>query len=381
MTSGHLTTPVSGIMTSTAATRRSSRFFSDSRVPRTDYETSCDALKTLKVKKRRTSNIQRGEEAVRIRLESERKSGESGEKVKTYEMCCEEAGFLTGNASKDLNRLKRKLVMTDSAMNSPHVMSEDEQEADDNEGDENEDEGRVNNEEFWCTLMENIEKQTARSNVSGARRRHGTEEEREAAAEFKRVNKVKNLFKTHEEYALAIADATKRISETKDGIKMSVAKEIVAKIFTDTNGVSQVTAKHLVNQARLAPGVKPRTQGSPHLLPEEEDAVAHVVKVLRAKGCHVSPEWVLDMLNEQLEKSPDVDRQMLHTVLQSKNNSRKGLTKGVLYGFYRRQGLQTTHTEAIDVDRLKWTTAANGECIYIYFFCFLFLCLSCVLSE
>ena len=106
MTSEHLTTPVSGIMTSTAATRRSSRIVSASRVSRTDYEKSCDVLETLKLKKQRTSNIQRGEEAVRIRLESERKSAESGEKVKTYKMCCEEAGYLTGNASKDLNRLK-----------------------------------------------------------------------------------------------------------------------------------------------------------------------------------------------------------------------------------------------------------------------------------
>ena len=105
--------------------------------------------------------------------------------------------------------------MTDSAMNSPTDMSEDEQEAEDNKGDENEDEGRVNNKEFWYDMMEKIDKQTARSNLSGARRRDGTEEEREAAAEFKRVHKMKSLFKTHEEYARAFKNlAFKPFGET-----------------------------------------------------------------------------------------------------------------------------------------------------------------------
>ena len=299
---------------------------------------------------------------MRIRLESEKKSVESGEKVKTHEVCCKEANFLTANASKDLSRLKRKLV-DDSAMNTPTEMSEDEQEAEDRDGDANEDEDRENDAEFWYDLMVKIDKQTARSNVSGARRRDGTEEERKAAAELKRRNKVKNLFRSHDEYASAIADATKCISETEDGKKMSVAKDIVAKVFIDPDGVSQVTAKHLVNQARLAPGEKPRAQGSPLLLHEEEEAVLRYVKVLRAKGCHVSPEMVLKMLNDAIEKSSDVDRQMLYTVLRSKNKSHEGLTKGILYGFYHRHGLQSTHTEAIDVDRLNWTTAENGECI------------------
>jgi len=299
-----------------------------------------------------------------MRLESEKKAAKSNEKVKTYEMCCKEAGFCTDNPRQDLNRLKCQLLMTDSAMNSPTVMSEDEQEAEAEEGDKDENEDRVNDEEYWYDLMEKIDKQTARSNVSGARRRDGTEEERKAAAEFRRINKVKNLFKTHDEYASAFAAATKRISEAEDGKKMSVAKDIVGKVFTDTNGVSQVSAKHLVNQAHAAPGEKPRVQGSPHLLPEEEDGVVRYVKVLRAKGCHVSFEMVLNLLNDAIEKSSDVDRQMLHTALQSKNKSHDGLTKGVLYGFLRRHGLQSTHTEAIDVDRLRWTTEENGECIF-----------------
>jgi len=130
----------------------------------------------------------------------------------------------------------------------------------------------------------------------------------------------------------------------------------------------------LVNQANIAPGKKPRTQGSPHLLHEEEEVVAHYVNLLRAKGCHVSPEMVLSMLNDALEKSPDVNRQMLHTALKAKNKSYEGLTKGILSGFYRRHGLQTTHPEAIDVERLNWTTAAHGEYILIFLFWFLFLC-------
>lgn len=368
MTSEHLTTPVSAIMTSTAATRRSSRIVSASRVPQTDYEKSCDERERMKLKKRRTSNIQRGEDAVKRRLESEEKAGKSGEKVKTYEECCEETGFLADFPRQDLYKLvqkeKRKRVMIDSAMNSPTEMSEDEKEAEDEEGDENEDEGRVNDAEFWYDLMEKTDKQTARSNVSGARRRDGTEEERKAAAELKRRNRVKNLFISHDEYASAFADATKRISETEDGKKMSVAKDIVGKLFTDTNGVSQVSAKHLVNRAHAAPGEKPRVQGSPHLLPEEEEGVVRFVKVLRAKGCQVTREMVLTRLNDAIEKSSDVNRQMLFTALHSKNKSHDGLTKGVLYGFYRRHGLQSTHTEAIDVDRLKWTTSENGECIF-----------------
>jgi hypothetical protein len=40
----------------------------------------------LKLKQRRDLNIQRGEDAVRIRLESEEKAKKSGEKPKTYEI-------------------------------------------------------------------------------------------------------------------------------------------------------------------------------------------------------------------------------------------------------------------------------------------------------
>ena len=147
------------------------------------------------------------------------------------------------------------------------------------------------------------------------------------AAEKKRTCRVKGIFKTHDEYAAAIADATNRISETEDGKKSSLAQDIVAKYFTDGNGNRKVTAKHLVNQANIAPGKKPRTQGSPHLLHEEEEVVAHYVKLLRAKGCHVSPEMVLSMLNDALEKSPDVNRQMLHTVLKAKNKATRVLRK------------------------------------------------------
>ena len=96
-----------------------------------------------------------------------------------------------GNASKDLNRLKRKLTMTDLAMNSPTDMSEDEQEAEEEE-DGDRKEGKENDMDFWFKFME---KQIARANVSGARRHNGTEEERKAAAEFKRRNKVKKCLK------------------------------------------------------------------------------------------------------------------------------------------------------------------------------------------
>lgn len=78
----------------------------------------------------------------------------------------------------------------------------------------------------------------------------------------------------------------------------------------------------------------------------------------------MSPEMVLNILNDVIEKSPDVNRQMLHTVLKAKNKSYEGLTKGMLNGFFRRHGLQSTHTEAIDVERLNWTTAAHGECMF-----------------
>ena len=45
----------------------------------------------LKLKRRRDSNVRRGEDVVKIRLESDEKAKESGEKPKTYESCKREA--------------------------------------------------------------------------------------------------------------------------------------------------------------------------------------------------------------------------------------------------------------------------------------------------
>jgi hypothetical protein len=67
---------------------------------------SVDLLQAMELKKsqgkrakrRRESNQLRGEKAVKIRVESEKKAKTSGEKAKSYEKYCEEASFLTDNA-------------------------------------------------------------------------------------------------------------------------------------------------------------------------------------------------------------------------------------------------------------------------------------------
>ena len=60
-----------------------------------------------KKKRRRISNQLRGENAVEIRITSEKKAKSSGEKAKSCVKCCEEAGFLTDNARADLRRTPR----------------------------------------------------------------------------------------------------------------------------------------------------------------------------------------------------------------------------------------------------------------------------------
>ena len=70
MISEHLTTLVSAIGMTTAATRRSSRIRGVPQTAPTEYALQEQKAKEAK-KKRRDSNVRRGEDAVKIRLESE----------------------------------------------------------------------------------------------------------------------------------------------------------------------------------------------------------------------------------------------------------------------------------------------------------------------
>jgi hypothetical protein len=320
-----------------------------------------------KNKRRRMSNQLRGDNAVEIRIESEKEAERTGEKVKSYVKCCEDAGFKTNNPRTDLcKKIKKMKSVTDSAMNTPTALSEDEKEDDDN----NEEtmagtpKDWENNEQYWC---EKFSSQVARSEVSGARKREGTQEEKKAATEFNRTHPVKNLFQTQDEYSTAIAEATLEISETAIGAKTDKAREIVSTKFTDRFGNEQVTPKHLVKMARSNPGVKPRSQGAPHLTADEEKAVAEFVNTCRARHVPVTPEYILKSLNQALETSPDIERQMLLKVITAKNKGSYGITKGILEGFYRRQGFQTAYSESLDVQRQLWTTAKNGAFSFIIF--------------
>ena len=84
MISEHLKTLEGAIGTITAVTRRSGRIVSAPPAATTDYAIRERKAEEAKKKKRRDSNVQRGEDAVKIRLESEKKAKESGEKPKTY---------------------------------------------------------------------------------------------------------------------------------------------------------------------------------------------------------------------------------------------------------------------------------------------------------
>ena len=71
MTSEYLTTPVSAIGTITAATRRSVRTRGGPQTTPMEYANREREAEEAKKKKRRDSNVQRGEDAVKIRLESD----------------------------------------------------------------------------------------------------------------------------------------------------------------------------------------------------------------------------------------------------------------------------------------------------------------------
>ena len=83
MTPEHLTTPVSAIGTITSATRRSVRTRGGPQTTPMEYAIREREAEEAKKKKRRDSNVRRGEDAVKIRLESEEKAKKSGEIVKT----------------------------------------------------------------------------------------------------------------------------------------------------------------------------------------------------------------------------------------------------------------------------------------------------------
>jgi len=218
MTPEHLTTPVSAIVTTIAPTRRSSRIVSVPQAATTEYATQERKAEQAKKKRRRDSNVRRGEDAVNIRLESEKNAKGSGEKPKSLKTCCLEARYDTENPRKDLSRLvnaqRKKLEMTDSAMNTPTAMSEDE---DDNDNDnDNVERDEKLNEEYWFKIFLS---QTARSGVSGRPEKEGTQEEKAAMAEFTRTHRIKNLFETADDYATTFAAATMEILKIEFGMK------------------------------------------------------------------------------------------------------------------------------------------------------------------
>ena len=71
MTPEHLTTSVSAIGTVTAATRRSVRTRGGPQTTPMEYANREREAEEAKKKKRRDSNVQRGEDAVKTRLEIE----------------------------------------------------------------------------------------------------------------------------------------------------------------------------------------------------------------------------------------------------------------------------------------------------------------------
>ena len=84
MISEHLKTLEVAIGTITAVTRRSGRIVSAPPAAMTDYAIRERKAEEAKKKKRRDSNVQRGEDAVRIHLESDENAKKSGETSKTY---------------------------------------------------------------------------------------------------------------------------------------------------------------------------------------------------------------------------------------------------------------------------------------------------------
>ena len=109
MTSEHSTTPANAMTTPTAGARRNARVAS-APVVASFLAVEITNAKANKKKRRRMSNQLRGENAVEIRIKSEEKAKSSGEKVKSYANCCEEAGFLTDNARADLRRTPRTFL-------------------------------------------------------------------------------------------------------------------------------------------------------------------------------------------------------------------------------------------------------------------------------
>ena len=109
MTTEHSTTPANAMTTTTVVARRTSRV---ALAPTTASFLAMETARAEanKKKRRRISNQLRGENAVEIRIASEKKAKSSGEKVKSCVKCCEEAGFLTSNARADLRRTLRTFL-------------------------------------------------------------------------------------------------------------------------------------------------------------------------------------------------------------------------------------------------------------------------------
>ena len=157
----------------------------------------------------------------------------------------------------------------------------------------------------------------------------------------------------HEFYREQVAQGSLLVSQAKHGFKRRVAEDFIDENMSQY-GLKSCTPRHLVRRAAEHPGEQPNQRGGTLFTIDEEAELKRWFTDLREKELRVSHSCILLKLNSMLKK--DDTRWM--------KLGKSGVTFGILRRLFERLDFVSGISQALNIDRERWTTSANFKYWY-----------------